>query len=147
MSTIVEDLAELNNKNQELKVELYEVEASLGHGIVDNPNVSVDEELKSEYFLIQNDLDRKNEALDLLHEIQKKIYDSEAEIAKEKKTVFESEKKLESLLVDLGTNLYNNYDSNLASTFGIHYAEANQEIKEIEDLNAQKEILKQPENN
>jgi len=143
MSTIVEDLAELNNKNQELKFELYEVEASLGHGIVDNPNVSVDEELKSEYFLIQNDLDRKNEALDLLHEIQKKIYDSEAEIAKEKKTVFESEKKLESLLVDLGANLYNNYDSNLASTFGIHYAEANQEIKEIEDLNAQKEILKQ----
>ena len=51
MSTIVEDLAELNNKNQELKFELYEVEASLGHGIVDNPNVSVDEELKSEYFL------------------------------------------------------------------------------------------------
>lgn len=137
------ELSELNKQNQELKSELYDIEVLIGHKIIKDSNTTIEPELKSEYFSIQSDLEAKNKDLEISKELEKSINDAEDEIATEKKSIAESEKKLDSMLLDLGITLYGNYTSDLTSTFGIHYAEINQEIKNIEDINIQKEILKQ----
>ena len=111
--------------------------------IIKDSNTTIEPELKSEYFSIQSDLEAKNKDLEISKELEKSIDDAEDEIATEKKSIAEAEKKLDSMLLDLGITLYGNYTSDLTSTFGIRYAEINQEIKNIEDINSQKEILKQ----
>lgn len=137
------ELLELNKQNQELKSELYGIEVLIGHKIIKDSNTTIEPDLKSEYFSIQSDLEAKNKDLEVLKELEKSIEDAESEISTEKKSIAESEKNLDSKLLDLGISLYDNYTSDLTSTFGVHYGEINQEIKNIEDINIQKEILKQ----
>ena len=143
MSTYTNDLSELNKQNQELKSQLYDIEVQIGHKIIKDSNTTIEPDLKAEYIAIQSELETKNKDLEILKELEKTIYDAESEITTEKKSISESEKKLDSMLLDLGITLYGNYSSDLASSFGVQYAEISQEIKDIEDINIQKEILKQ----
>ena len=143
MNNYTSELSELNKQNQELKNALYDVEVRIGHNLVKNSNSTIEADLKSKYLSIQNDLETATKDLETLKELEKAINEAEAEIASERKNISELEKKLDSKFLDLGNTLYEHYDSSLASNFGVQYAEISEEIKTIEDINIQKEILKQ----
>lgn len=143
MNTYTKTLSELNAKNQSLKDELYKIEVGLGHKLIENENTEIDENLKSEYEVLKTNLDEKKQDLEILNNLETKIDDSEKEISEEKKKTHEAEKNLDSLLLELGTNLYSNYNKDFASVWGLHYDEINQLNQNIEDLTQQKETLKE----
>lgn len=142
MNTYSSTLVELNNKNQELKTKLYDLEAVIGHKLATEDKTETEAELKTEFSNVKQNLDKKLAERDTLREIENNIDETEKEIATEKKIIQENEKNIENLLLELGKNLYENYNSDLASVFGVQHEEISQEINTLEDLNNQKENLK-----
>lgn len=142
MNTYAKTLSELNKKNQELKLELYDLEKQIGHKLILEENNGTEAELKTEYLSVSTLVNEKKSDLETLKDLENKIDDSENEISQEKKNIQEADKKLDSLLLDLGTSIFENYNSDLASVFGVQYNEINQTKSNIEDLQAQKETLK-----
>lgn len=142
MNTYTKTLSELNKQNQDLKLELYDLEKQIGHKLVTEENNGTEAELKTEYLSVSTLLNEKKSNLETLKTLENKIDESESEISQEKKNIQESEKNLDSLLLDLGTSIFENYNSDLASVFGVQYNEINQIISNIEDLQVQKETLK-----
>lgn len=142
MSNYAKELEELTKEKNTLDAKLSREEIDVGHEIFKSSESSIKTEDNAEYTKIQSDLATKQFELEELLKLEKDISDSENEISQEKKSIIESEKKLDSLLLDLGTALYNNYNSDLASSFGVQYAEISQENKVMEEISLQREALK-----
>ena len=114
MSNYAKELEELTKEKNTLDAKLSREEIDVGHEIFKSSESSIKTEDNAEYTKIQSDLSTKQFELEELLKLEKDISDSENEISQEKKSIIESEKKLDSLLLDLGTALYNNYNSDLA---------------------------------